>query len=165
MTGGHFITVNKFYDKWYNAEGKGSPIRSALHNKRVIDISGNSNKNGTKVQLWTDNGTNAQKFYVLRTGDDNWCNIFKAGTFKCLDVTSGTEGKGVKIQLWGYNGTKAQQWKLENARDGYVYLKSRVGEGSGVDYYLDVSGGNTADGTQIQTWTLNKTKAQKWKIT
>ena len=151
-----FATEDDFYSMWYNEAG--SPIRSALNTNKVIDISGNSNENGAKVQLWSDNGTGAQKFYILRTGDDNWCNIFKAGTFKCLDVTSGKAGKGVKIQLWNYNGTAAQDWKLENAGNGYVYLKNRLG------YYLDVSGGSSADGTQIQTWTLNKTKAQKWKV-
>ena len=85
-------------------------------------------------------------------------NIFKAGTFKCLDVKDGKAEKGVNVQLWDYNGTSAQEWMIEDAGDGYVYLKNRLG------FYLDVRGGINEDGTQIQTWTQNKTNAQKWMI-
>ena len=151
--------VNHYYKLW-NAE-EGSTICSALDSNKVVDISDNSNANGTKVQLWSSNGTSAQRFYILHTGEGNWCNIFKAGTFKCLDVASGKAEKGTKVQLWNYNGTAAQDWELVNAGGDFFYLKSRVGDGC---YRLDVSGGSIADGTQIQIWASNTTKAQKWKL-
>lgn len=163
--GGDSDTQVSHYYKLWNAE-KGSIICSALgsNDSKVIDISGNSNSNGTKVQLWSNNGTGAQKFYVIQSGDGDWYNIFKAGTFKCLDVAGGKAEKGVKVQLWNYNGSDAQKWMLEKVNSEYVYLRSKVGYNEGIKLYLDVSGGKTADGTQLQIWTGNQTDAQKWKI-
>lgn len=153
--------VKAFYDLW-NAD-TGKHIYSALDNNMAVDVNGNSNKNGTKVQLWSKNESGAQNFYILPTGDGNWCNVFKAGTFKCLDVAGGKAEAGVNVQLWEYNGTAAQDWECiaVPGKAGYVYLRSRVGNG---EYYLDARGGVNANGTQLQIWTPNQTTAQQWKI-
>ena len=44
-------------------------IKSALNTKKVLDIPGASTANGANVQLYTGNGTNAQKFNISYLGD------------------------------------------------------------------------------------------------
>ncbi len=134
-------------------------IQSSLNKKKVIDVDNNSNKNGTKIQLYSANGTNAQEFELFFAGwidGEPWYYIFKKGQFKCLDVTGGVAGNGVNIQLYDYNGTAAQQWCFIPAGDGSYYLKNRLG------FYMDACGGSSNNGTQIWTYSLNKTSAQKW---
>ena len=41
-------------------------IHSSINNNYVLDINGGVAKNGSNVQLYTSNGTNAQKFKVKR---------------------------------------------------------------------------------------------------
>ena len=76
-----------------------------------------STANGTAVQLYTCNGTNAQTWTVGRDG-----TLRALG--KCMDVTSAGTANGTKIQLWDCNGTGAQVWQaqsngtLRNPRSG-----------------------------------------------
>lgn len=138
------------FDRYYT-------IHSKLNWDKVIDVNGNFDGNGTKIQLYDSNGSRAQKF-ALYFKDGGWCNIFKKDTFQCLDVSGGVAESGVKVQLYEYNGTAAQDWGFIDAGNGYYYIKNRLG------YYLDACGGSTDNGTQIWTYTRNQTDAQKWKL-
>ena len=45
-------------------------IHSSINNNYVVDVNGGVAKNGSNVQLYTSNGTNAQKFKVKRINKD-----------------------------------------------------------------------------------------------
>ena len=47
---------------------------------------------------------------------------------------------------------------LKDTGDGYFYIINKAG------LYLDVNGGYSANGTNIQGWIGNGSKAQKWKL-
>ena len=55
------------------------------------------------------------------------------------------------------NGTNAQKWKVTHDSNGYVTLTS-VNSGK----VLDVNGGVSANGTNVQQYDSNGTYAQKW---
>lgn len=134
-------------------------FQSDLNRDMVIDVRNNSNANGAKIQLYSDNGTSAQEYEIFFAEDNggiSWYYIFKKGQFKCLDVTKGKAESGVNIQLYEYNGTHAQQWCIVDAGDGSYYLCNRLG------YYMDACGGCTDNGTQIWTYFFNGTASQKW---
>ncbi len=134
-------------------------FHSDLNQDKVIDVRNNSNKNGAKIQLHSDNDTGAQDYEILFAEDSDgisWYYIFKKGQFKCLDVTEGKAESGVNVQLFEFNGTKAQQWCIVDAGDGSYYLCNRLG------YYMDACGGCDDNGTQIWTYSFNGTSAQKW---
>ncbi|MFF5226081.1 RICIN domain-containing protein [Dactylosporangium sp. NPDC000521] len=125
--------------------GSTTPIRG--YGGKCVDVAGAATANGTKVQLYTCNGTNAQQW--TRTGD-----TFRA-LGKCLDVASAGTADGTKVQLWDCNGTNAQNWT--------VGANNRlVNTGSGK--CLDVTGWSTADGTQLQIWTCTGAANQSWTL-
>src|SRR4051794_41417215 len=70
---------------------------------KCVDVAGANTANGTAVQLWDCNGTNAQQWTV---GSDGTLRALG----KCMDVTSAGTANGTQVQLWDCNGTGAQQW-------------------------------------------------------
>ncbi|MEH0985288.1 ricin-type beta-trefoil lectin domain protein [Micromonospora sp. CPCC 205556] len=114
---------------------------------KCLDVSNSGTADGTKIQLWTCNGTNAQKW--SRVG-----NTYQA-LGKCLDVDNGGSADGTKVQLWTCNGSGAQNWEpqangtIRNPQSGKV---------------LDAAGNSSANGTQIQIWTATGGANQIWQI-
>jgi hypothetical protein len=115
---------------------------------KCVDVSGANSANGTKVQLWTCNGTAAQNWTVGTDG-----TIRALG--KCLDVSSGSTADGAKVQIWDCNGTGAQQWVANAAHDIVNPQANKC---------LDASGPSSADGTPLQIWTCTGGANQKWNV-
>ncbi len=132
-------------------------IYTYLASNKVIDVSDNASSDGTNIQLYESNSTNAQKFQVTKLSD-GWYKIVNANG-KVLDVSGGSSASGTNVQLWSYNGSDAQKWKFySTGTSGYYYIKNKLG------CVLDVSGAATTNGTNIQVYTKNSTNAQKWKL-
>ncbi|MEU0536449.1 ricin-type beta-trefoil lectin domain protein [Amycolatopsis tolypomycina] len=115
---------------------------------KCVDIAGANNANGTAVQLYDCNGTNAQQWTV---GSDG--SLQALG--KCLDVISAGTANGTQIQLWDCNGSNAQKWTANAA-------KNLVNTGSGK--CLDATGNSSANGTRLQIWTCATTANQQWTL-
>ncbi|MGY0065310.1 PQQ-dependent sugar dehydrogenase [Streptomyces sp. QTS137] len=117
-------------------------------NGKCLDVDGGGSADGTKVQLWTCNGTAAQTWTLAGDG------TFRA-LGKCLDVSGGASADGTKVQLWTCNGTGAQRWAPQP--DGTVRnLQSAR--------CLDASGGTWNDGTPVHLWTCHTGPNQKWTL-
>ncbi|MEV4138708.1 carbohydrate-binding protein, partial [Dactylosporangium sp. NPDC049742] len=116
---------------------------------KCLDVRSAATADGTQIQLYTCNGTNAQTW--TRSGQ----TLQSLG--KCLDVSGGGSADGTKIQLWTCNGSGAQNWApnadgtLRNPQSGKC---------------LDVSGNNSADSTVVHLWTcVSPAPAnQKWTL-
>jgi hypothetical protein len=115
---------------------------------KCVDIAGASSADGAAVQLYTCNGTAAQKWAL---GTDN--TVRSLG--KCLDVKSASTANGARVQLFTCNGTAAQKW---TASGGQL-----VNTGSGK--CLDATGVKSTDGTPLQIWTCTGATNQKWAVT
>ncbi|NEC67830.1 glycoside hydrolase family 16 protein [Streptomyces sp. SID9727] len=115
---------------------------------KCVDVAAANTANGTPVQLYDCNGTNAQKWTVGADG-----TIWALG--KCLDVASGGTADGTKVQLWDCNGSAAQKWAVSGARDIVNPQANKC---------LDVTGNNAANGTPLQIWTCAGTANQKWTV-
>lgn len=131
-------------------------ISTALNSSKVIDVTSASKSVGANIQLYSSNGSNAQRFYICRLSNGNY-TIININSGQALDVVGGGTAVGTNVWQYTYNRSLAQQWIMESSGDGYYYMKSAVN-----GLYLDVSGANTANGTNIQVWTGNKSKAQKF---
>lgn len=135
-------------------------IHSGLNPSKVVNVNGNYNRNGTKIQLWNQSSSDKAVKFTLRSAGNGWYYIMKYGTNKCLDVTGGKQGSGVNVQLYEYNGTAAQRWRMmSNGSSSYCYLKNALG------YYLDAQNGSSSNGTQLWVYSYNGTNAQKWFVT
>ena len=125
------------------------PVRSGIAGK-CVDVENSGTANGTHVQLYGCDATNAQ----------NWTLVPGAGgTLRalggCMDVTGSGTANGTLVQLWQCNGTGAQRWlpgpggALANPASGRC---------------LDDPNGSTADWTQLQIYDCNGTAAQQWTL-
>ncbi|QIJ60717.1 carbohydrate-binding protein [Streptomyces sp. JB150] len=117
-------------------------------NGKCLDVDGGQSADGTKVQVWTCNGSAAQRWTV---GGDG--SLKALG--KCLDVSGGGSADGTRIQLWSCNGTGAQKWAAQS--DGTV-RNPQSGK------CLDASGGTWNDGTAVHLWTCHTGPNQKWTL-
>ncbi len=129
-------------------------IKSALNTKKVLDIPGASTANGANVQLYTGNGTNAQKFSISYLGD-GYYTIQVAHSKKVLDVAGAGKSNGTNVQQYAGNKSDAQKWIIKKESNGYYSIISKCN-----NLYLDIAGASTKDGTNVQMYQGNKTKSQ-----
>ncbi|BFK35384.1 RICIN domain-containing protein [Bifidobacterium pseudocatenulatum] len=130
---------------------------SKLNTSMKMDVSGASRSNYGNVQIWTGNGTNAQKWKV--THDSNgYVTLTSVNSGKVLDVNGGVSANGTNVQQYDSNGTYAQKWIAVKNSDGSYTFQSALAENA----VLDVNGGSSANGTNVQLYTSNGTNAQKW---
>ncbi|MFF3611815.1 ricin-type beta-trefoil lectin domain protein [Streptomyces sp. NPDC002580] len=126
--------------------GTAGPIKGLAG--KCVDVAAANSANGTPVQLYDCNGTNAQQWTVSSDG-----TIRALG--KCLDVTGNATADGTPVQLWDCNGTTAQRWTVTAAHD---IVSPQA------DKCLDVTGNNSANGTRLQIWTCSGGANQKWTV-
>ena len=115
---------------------------------KCVDISANSTANGAAIQLWTCNGTTAQRWTVGTDG-----TIRANG--KCMDVAAAGTANGTVIQLWDCNGTGAQVWQAQ--ANGNLRNPNSA-------KCLDATGMSSADGTRLQIWTCATSANQIWRL-
>jgi len=77
---------------------------------------------------------------------------------KHLDVKWGKSDNGTPLHLWPYNGGAAQKFTLENAGNGYFYIKSGVGK------YLHVSNSSRESRALPIIWQGKGPDNGKWKF-
>jgi hypothetical protein len=115
---------------------------------KCVDVAAANPANGTAIQLYTCNGTDAQRWTVNTDG-----TIRALG--KCMDVTAAGTGNGAKIQLYDCNNTGAQIWQaqangtLRNPNSGRC---------------LDATDRSSADLTRLQIWDCAASTNQIWHL-
>lgn len=114
---------------------------------KCVDVAAANSANGTQVQLYGCNGTNAQSWDVRDDG-----TVRALG--KCLDAAGGSSANGTRAQLWDCNGTAAQRWTAGG--DGTLRVLGKC---------LDATGPSSADGTPLQLWDCTAGAAnQRWTL-
>ncbi|MER5914114.1 lectin [Streptomyces sp. NPDC001982] len=113
---------------------------------KCLDVAGANSADGTAVQLYDCNGTNAQQWTVGTDG-----TIRALG--KCLDVTGNSTANGAKAQLWTCTGGANQKWTVTSAHD---IVNPQA------DKCLDVTDNSSANGARAQIWTCTGASNQKW---
>jgi hypothetical protein len=81
------------------------------NSNKCVDVSGSSTTRGTKIQLWTCNGTGAQS-YQLKSAGGGFFNIVNTNSGLCVDVSGAGTADGTQIIQWTCNGGSNQKFKL-----------------------------------------------------
>ena len=132
-------------------------LASALDEDKVVDISGGSIVDGANVQLYTDNTSAAQRFYLVNDAGAYVLRNCRSG--KVLDVKGGGTAAGTNVQQYAANGTAAQKWFAFECADGCIsFLSAKSG------CALDVAGASTKDGANLQIYRFNGTAAQRFRL-
>lgn len=96
-------------------------ITSVANKKLVTDVTSASTANGARVQLYSSNNTNAQKYRFESIGNGTY-KIVNVNSGKVLDVSGGSTANGAALQQYTNNNTVAQQWTVRNYGSGKVAL-------------------------------------------
>ena len=134
-------------------------IKSALGTNKVIDVDNGERRNKTNVQLYSSNGTDAQKWYVKPIGDGYYEILSMLDNNLSLDVDNAGKSNKTNVQIYTRNNTNAQKWYIKDAGGGYYNIISKCN-----GLYVDVYDGRTANKTNIQMWKGNGTNAQKFRF-
>ena len=152
-------------------------IISALDSNYVLDVSGGKANNGTNVQLYSGNGSDAQnwniekfvsKYEKLDALANSNKNTIADGVYVIsssmnskyvLDVKGGSTSNCGNVQLYLNNESTAQAFKVSHDAQGYATF-TNVNSGK----VLDVSGGIARNGRNVQQYTSNGTRSQKWIV-
>jgi PKD repeat protein len=113
---------------------------------KCVDVSGSATADGTKIQLWTCNGTGAQSW--TPTGG----TLRALG--KCMDVSGGGTADNTRVQLWTCNGTGAQNWTPA----GGTLVNPQSNK------CLTPQANGTTDGTQLVILPCSGAANQRWTL-
>lgn len=115
---------------------------------KCMDVDDSNTSNGTNVQLYRCNDTDAQKWYYDKiTGEMK----SKLNWSKCLDIDDGILSEGTNLQLWDCNGSDAQKFDII-----INTVRSRAANNLTVDAY------GFDDRANIGLWTVNGNPNQSW---
>lgn len=134
-------------------------IASSISNSARVEIGGASTSNGAATQVYSDNWTPAQRWYITSL-NNGYYKLMNVASGKYLDVAGANVGNSARVQQYAWNGSKAQQWAIVSTSSGYQ-LYSALSSA----YVLDLAGANTTNGTAVQLYQSNGTKAQYWSLT
>lgn len=140
------------------ATGVSMIITSVANKKLVTDVTSASTANGARVQLYSSNNTNAQKYRFESIGNGTY-KIINANSGKVLDVAGGSTANGAALQQYTSNNTVAQQWTVRNYGSGKIALVS-----VNANKAVDIPGGNAVQQAQLQLYSPNGTVAQQWLV-
>ena len=115
---------------------------------KCVDVNAASSANGTAIQLYDCNGTNAQNWTV---GSDGTLRALG----KCLDVAAAGTANGTLTQLYDCNGTGAQVWQAQSNGTLRNPASNRC---------LDASGNSSANGTRLHIWDCIGAANQRWTL-
>ena len=130
--------------------GPGTTAHQIVNGKsgKCVDRAGGGTANGTAIQQWTCNTTDAMTWTL------DGAALTSGG--KCLDLVGGGTTNGTTAHLWDCGGYPSQQWvhqadgTLKNPASGRC---------------LDVEAGSTANGARLHLWDCGTWDSQKWTIT
>ncbi|MBV2353961.1 RICIN domain-containing protein [Streptomyces sp. J2-1] len=126
---------------------------------KCLDARAAATANGTAVQQYTCNSSNAQQ-WSFTTTSDGYVRINNRGDAnQVLDVTNVSTADNAGVQLWTYSGGNNQQWQaVDDGGGAYHFVNRNSGK------CLDVPGASTADSVQLAQYTCNGTAAQRFQV-
>lgn len=161
--------VNKNQRFQITYKGNGYYEILAQHSLKSLDVAGAGMTNGTNVQQYTSNGTDAQRWIIRENGDGTYSIISKLNGLY-LDISGGLIKDGKNIRVYEGNGSIAQKFKFEKVEkatckkvleDGVYKIKAAVGS----NMYLDISGGSYNNSANLQIWSNSAVQQQKFQVT
>lgn len=144
------LDIDKYYgDEWSWRQMAGQDMRG---DERI-------------VQLFGSNGTDAQRWIPHHEGE--YVRLENVACGKYLDVAGAGTDNGTIVQVYPANGTDAQLFRIKRIEGGYYpdyvapyEILPKVDESK----RIDAVSGLTDDGTRIQLFDANGTRAQQFYI-
>jgi hypothetical protein len=143
-------------------------IRSVVSGK-CLDVADSKTADGTNVQQFGCNGSNAQRWAITWLGNGRYQLRPQVASNRCLDVSNGLPDDSTNIQEWTcVPGTKAQQFTLAFDQAGITAIPEgtfRIKTATAFNRCIDVSGSSQDEHGKVQQFDCNGSEAQRWKFT
>ncbi len=128
-------------------------------NNLVLDVAGglNSSGNGTNIQVYFNNGTEAQQFRfekIAIINQDTYEIETALNSNKVLDVAYASTNDGANIQLYDADNVNQQKFTLEYANGEYVIRAKHSGKVLTVDTNTNNVYQSTYQGLDNQKWII-----------
>ena len=133
-------------------------IQSKVNENYGLDVKNGSHKEGANVQLYKNNGTEAQKWKITHD-EKGYVTIENVGSGKCLDVLDSKAKNGSNVQQKKANHSMAQKWIAIRDGNSYKFVSALH-----PDYVLDLFWGQAKNGSNIQLYESNDSDAQRWSV-
>ena len=172
--------VNGTEAQWWRISHDGNyVVIENVNSGKVLDVPNGSAKGGAALQLYSSNGTLAQRWIAVRQDDDSVTFLSALDPTLAVELPGAKTANGTAVKLYKDNGTDAQRWELEDVErlkagldelalqyvdavpDGVYAI---VGTPVSKRMTLDVSGGSSSNGANVQIYSSNATNAQRWRI-
>ena len=135
-------------------------ITSALNNNLRIDVANATSANGTNVQMYTSNSSNAQKWKVMANRIENSNIIYNFQSqidgSQYLWISNNSSTSGTNILTWSFHYSHGGHYYISSVGNDYYEFKNIDG--------LCVDASGNSSGANVWGYTCNKTNAQKWKF-
>jgi surface antigen len=150
------VSFIHFGNRPTQAETWGNPATG-----QYLDVYHAQTADGTRLQIWPYNGTNAQ-WWLRVPAADGYVKLTNRGNGKCVDVKDRSLASGAPVHEWTCYPTDSQLWRFEpkgrtfQGWPVYQIRNKRSGR------CLDVYGNGTAAGTPIIQWDCHGGPNQEW---
>lgn len=138
----------------------------------ALDIAGASTASGANAQVYSKNGTKAQRFKLVQSTTLTAAyangktvsnrNVVIESTLAsgfAVDVSGGSLSSGANIQLYTANNTAAQRFTIAYAGKGLYTIKNVVS-----DKYIEVAGNAAKAGSNVQQGDPGTALGKYWYI-
>lgn len=139
-------------------------ISSTLDNNKVFDLTNSGEVSGNNIQLFQNNGNNAQK-WIIKDAGDGYFNILTIYNHRYLDVAGGVARNNANIQVYRGNGTNAQKFKFEKVEfnkleDGMYNISSKLDNSKVIGLDSEVASLRM----NVSLRSLTNSNSQKWYV-
>ena len=136
-----------------------------------VAVSGSSSVKGSSIILYSETGSNGQKFQITETTSGVW-SIVSAASSQYVAVSGSGTDDGTNVIQWTSTGSDGQKWKIVDTGttttiDGVTCKIVTIGsyvKDSGNTMMLDVANAMTTNSTNIQIYTADSSDAQKFAL-
>ena len=176
---GWYKPANNNTQKWYITKSTTSGyyiISSALNKNIVVDVTGAKATSGTKLQLYTSNGSKAQIWKIkastnsaLSTLGKQKTTAIKSGYYiiksggdkgKALDVKNGSMKDKANVDIYDVNDAESQVFYIENVGGGLFKIINNKSKKA-----LHVENSSTYEETDVFQYHYLGKACQLWRIT
>ena len=133
-------------------------INTCTNIDRCVEVAAVSKDNGANVQLWDNNGVNGQIWKFVEESEGVY-RIKNAYSNKYLSPDSSHKNEeGCNVLQLSSSGRDDQLWRAEVYNNKLMFINVHS------NYVLDCYGGYADNGTNIQVWSRNNSKAQLFEL-
>lgn len=154
------VTVYSYPDgySYVDVPNQWLSISTCNNTNRCVDVAAVSKDNGANVQLWDNNGVTGQIWKFVEESEGVY-RIKNAYSDKYLSLDSNHKNEeGCNVLQLSSSGRDDQLWRAEVYNNKLMFINVRS------NYVLDCYGGYADNGTNIQVWSRNNSKAQLFEL-